>query len=360
MIELAIEGVAYRRGRLDVEGLSVAFPRSTHTSLAGPPGGGKSSILHLLEGSLRPRRGRIVAGTRDITHTRPAARPFVHSASTAVSPSRWSVRHALVAAARTRRGLDFEDRIAEVRRLAEEWGLTPLLDARLREISTHERLRARLVQLLLIRPAVLLAERPFALIGTATGDEDRFWRMLRADGCTIVHEISRPEEIGWADRVVLVEGGAAVDAGNPRQALADPPTAALGAALAEASSIPIEISGTTVRSPIGEWTADPPPFQGSGTALARPWSFEIAPPDEESDFLFGIEEARFLGPRWELTGIVTGGGLLRIWVAADERPTKGRLLPIRFDPSSLRLYPGGAPLSLGAPLDVVPSRRDSR
>jgi ABC-type sugar transport system ATPase subunit len=362
VLDLALDGVTLDRGGLSIAQLSATFPRSSHTALIGPSGSGKSTLLALLEGTARPASGRVVIGRRDATKMRPAARPLFHSARTRTIPGRWSVRHALVAAARARRGLDYEDRVEEISRVAAAWRIDSLLDRRGRELSSGEALRVRLAQILLLRPAVLLAERLFApaTAGTADELEDRFWRQLRADGCTVVHEIARPEELGWAEGALLLDGGAVVASGSPRDLERTAPTAALAALFGPLSAIPIVLEGDEARSALGTWRVETPPFQGNGVALAHPWDFVRAEAGEESDFIFGIDEARFLGWTWELTGIVSGATLLRVWVDAAEHPSKGRLLPLRFDASRFRLFPAEAAPRLSAPTDVIPLRSESR
>lgn len=346
MLDLALEDVSYRRDPLRVEGLSVRFPASTHTALVGSPASGKSAILELFEGSLRADAGRILFGGRDVTAARAGTRPAVHSGWTEEPPLRWSVRHVLVAAARTRRSLDFEDRRDEVDRTANEWGLAPLLDRKLRRLSTHQRLICRLAQLILLRPAVLLAERLFAGATSGTSDalQDRFWRRLRAEGATVIHEISHPAEIGWCDRVALIAGGRVLASGAPTEVVFRSPSPELAELVAPSTAIPVRIRGTTVESPIGSWDLPSAKFEGPGVAIGRPWDFSVAAAGEESDFLFGIEEARFLGPRWELTGILTGGTILKVWVDAETRPAKGKLLPMRFRPEALQVFATERPL----------------
>ncbi|HEY0592729.1 MAG TPA: ATP-binding cassette domain-containing protein [Thermoanaerobaculia bacterium] len=362
VLDLTLENVALRRGALAISGLDATFPRGTHTALIGPSGAGKSTILALLEGSVRPDAGTVRIGARDATKTRPAARPLFHTARTEEIPPRRSVRHVLVAAARTRRGLDYEERMEEIERASKAWDLEPLLDRRARELSSGDALRVRLAQILLLRPAVLLAERLFegATAGTMDALEDPFWRQLRADGCTIVHEIARPEELGWADNAMLVDAGRIAASGTPRQLEATAPTPALAALFGPTSAIPVVVSGHDVRSPLGTWTVDHAPFEGTGLALAHPWDFTVASAGAESDFLLGIEEARFLGWTWELAGVVTGGTLIRVWVDADVHPTRGRLLPMRFDPSRFRLFPAAGAPRFDAPTDAVPPRAESR
>jgi ABC-type sugar transport system ATPase subunit len=362
VLDLALDRVALRRGDLTIRDLTASFPAGSHTALVGATGSGKSTVLALLEGSLRPVSGRVLIGQRDATPLKPAARPVLHSLRTEAIPGRRTVKHVLIAAARSRKGLDYEDRMAEIERAAQAWSLTPLLDRRARDLSPGERLRVRLAQILLLRPAVLLAERLFepATAGTALEVEDRFWRQLRADGCTVVHEVARTEEIGWADRAALIDDGLLAASGSPREVERLAPTPRLASLFGPSSLVPVTIVGDEVRSAIGTWTLDAPPFQGNGIAVASAWHFTPAAAGQESDFLLGIEEARFLGWAWELTGMVSGATLLRVWAGPDERLARGKILPIRMEPSRFRLFPAAEAPVLGAPTDVIPPRSESR
>jgi len=103
--------------------------------------------------------------------------------------------------------------------------------------------------------------------------------------------------------------------------------------------VPITIRGDAVDSPIGSWTVPGAPFQGEGVALVRPDDFSIAAAGEESDLIFGVEEASFREGRWLATGILTGPFDLRVALPGDFAVHKGRLVPLRFDSSRFVLLP---------------------
>ncbi len=57
---VVIEDLAFRRGRTTVfEGLSMTVPRGRITTVMGPSGTGKTTLLRLIGGQLRPTSGRI-------------------------------------------------------------------------------------------------------------------------------------------------------------------------------------------------------------------------------------------------------------------------------------------------------------
>ena len=58
-------------GLVAVEDVSVDLPEHSIVSLIGPNGAGKTTLFNMLTGLYRPTQGRILLGTRDITHARP-------------------------------------------------------------------------------------------------------------------------------------------------------------------------------------------------------------------------------------------------------------------------------------------------
>ena len=101
---------------------TVTFPRSTHTAIIGPAGSGKSTLLQIIAGDRKPQSGEVRIGSRDVTNLKRARRPLLYTTSAIDAPSRWSVRHLLVAAAR-QRTIDREDRQHEIEMASSKWNL---------------------------------------------------------------------------------------------------------------------------------------------------------------------------------------------------------------------------------------------
>lgn len=337
MLDLALNDVAKEdRG---VTRLSLDVPARSHTLLLGGTGSGKSTILELFAGTIRPDRGSVHMGSREVTRFRAGARPVVHSRLTAPPGERWSVGRALVSAVRRREGLDRQERSDELGLQLEAWDLEPLFERRLDRISGSERLRVRLARLLLLRPAILLAERLFseALESEVFALADRFYRELRVHGCTVVTEPAHGEEIGCADRVAVIDRGAVVASGEAAAIGRRPPSLAVARAFGPGTVLPVSLREGVVRSPLGEWRAEAP--DGDHDAWVHPAAVRMARGGEESDFIFAVEEARFDGRRWLATGFITGGVILRVELESASRLEKGSLLPMVLVTEAISLFP---------------------
>jgi ABC-type sugar transport system ATPase subunit len=336
--------------------VTLAFARSTHTAIIGPPASGASTLLQVISGHLRPAQGKVLMGTRDVTSLRRERRPLLVAAAAIDAPARWSVRHLLVAAVR-QRTLDREDRHREFELAVSKWNLGAILDRSLRSLSSSERTSAQVGRIELLRPAVLIADR---VLESMPAIADDFYRMLRVIGTTVISSPASRDELGFADRVFVLDGGRVVQQGSPHHVYLHPANEAAAAATGPINIVPIVIRGNGVESAIGAWNLLSAPFQGSGVALARPEEFEIVPAGEESDLIFGIEEANFRDGRWHARGILSGNFTLHVALPGDAPVHKGRLIPLRFDPARFTLLQRDRPPVTTVPTDVVPPLRETR
>jgi len=321
--------------------VNLTFGKSTHTAIVGPPGAGASTLLRIIAGEQRPASGEVRIGARVVTKLPPSRRPLLYVTSAIDAPARWSVRHLLVAAVR-QRSLDREDRQHEYEQTVQKWKLSGLADRPLKSLSSTERTTANLARIELMRPAIVIADRVLETANPSAVSTlaDEFYRMLRVIGATVIAAPSSASELGLTDRVVVLENGRVVQDASAAAVYRRPASQAAAEATGDVNVIPITIRKSVVESPIGSWETVAPPFEGAGVALARPEDFSIPAPGEESDLIFGIEEASFRDGQWVATGILTGGLNLRVRLPGDLAVHKGRLVPLRFDPSRFVLLHG--------------------
>lgn len=356
MLDVALRNLTFR----DFRDVTLTFPQSTHTAIVGAPASGGTTLLQLIAGTLRPRQGDIVIGQRRVNDVK--VRPLLLVTSTVDVKPRWSVQHALVAAVRTRT-LDRIDRHREYTLAAEKWDLVPLLERRIDSLSSTEAARVQLARIELLRPAILLADRLFerVSIGAHIALADAFYRTMRVSGTTVITVPASRDELAFTDNVIVLDRGAVIQQGRASEVFAQPVTEAAARATGDVDVIPIVIKGTTVDSVIGSWDIDPAPFQGSGVALVRPSDFAPARAGEDSDLIFGVEEAGFAGGRWIAHGMLSGGITLRVELPRETLVHKGRLLALRYDPTRFTLLPRDLePLRATVPTDVVPPMAETR
>ena len=359
MLDVSLHGVVYK----DVlRGIDLTFPRGTHTAIAGPHGSGASTLLKLISGEIRPDRGEIRIGARAVNDLKPARRPLLYVTSTLDVPGRWSVQHALIAAVR-QRTLDRVDRQREYELAVGKWHLERLIASRLSTLSSTEGTLVHLARIELLRPGIVIADRllerlnPSAVVEIA----DTFYRTLRVIGATVISAPATRFELGLTDSVAVLDQGRVVQHGSSAHVYTRPADEPAARATGEANAIPITIRGKVVDSPIGSWEMSNAPFQGNGVALIRPEEFSVARPGEDSDLIFGVEEASFVEGRWLATGILSGGVILRVALPSGIEIHKGKLLALRYDGSRFRVIRREVESpTQGIPTDVVPPFSETR
>lgn len=363
MLDVALRNLAFGYDReLLLSGVNAIFPRGSHSAIAGGPSCGASTVLKLIAGLLKPRSGEIVIGSRVANDLKPARRPLLFTTSQLDVPGRWSVQHALVAAVRTRT-LDREDRHRDYALAAQAWQLESLIERRLDTLSSTESARVLCARIELLKPGILVADR--LLEGVSASSRlpiaDAFYRMLRVMGTTVIFAPAARDELAFTDRIVILDQGRVVQSGGAAEIFANPVNDAAAAATGEFDAIPITIRGNTVESVIGNWDLSEAPFQGSGIALVRPTDFTQPKAGQDSDLVFGVEEAGFADGRWIARGLLSGAISLRVELPADANVHKGRLMALSYDPSRFRLLPRETAVrQTTVPTDVVPPMSETR
>ncbi|MFE6405020.1 ABC transporter permease subunit [Streptomyces alboflavus] len=200
--------------------VSLTVPPAKVTALVGPNGAGKSSLFHCLAGALRPDRGRIVFGGRDITRVPAHARTRIGVARTfqqlAVFPTLTVAENVRVGAERGR----VRDPAASDRALR-LFELDSVRDRPAEGLPTGTLRRVELARALAGDPHVLLLDEPAAGLDTAeVAALARILRALAADGTALlVVEHDLDLVAGLADRVYVLTAGRVVASGPADQVL---------------------------------------------------------------------------------------------------------------------------------------------
>jgi ABC-type multidrug transport system ATPase subunit len=189
------------------------------TALVGRNGIGKSTLLKIAAGWMRPDHGTVQFGGRVYLHAklhRLAEEGLFYLPDRDLLSPGFSVGEHLSSVARRWSRAD----TAEVTRLT---GLEAHLEHRPPTLSSGERRRAELAVALLRGPTCLLADEPYR--GLAPYDMEALSAILRrlaAGGCGVVvagHEV--PTLWSVADRVVWCTDGTTYDLGSPASAAED-------------------------------------------------------------------------------------------------------------------------------------------
>jgi molybdate transport system ATP-binding protein len=206
--------------------LEVAFTAGSGiTALFGESGAGKSTVLHLVAGLIRPDRGRIAVNDVEFTDTAagiflpPHRRRVGYVFQDALLFPHLSVRRNLLYGRWFTRSRGSEISLDQVTSLL---GIGHLLERRPTTLSGGERQRVAIGRALLAAPRLLLMDEPLAALDVERKREIiPYIQKLRAElGLPILYVSHAIEEVArLADRVILMAQGKVASDGPPQQVL---------------------------------------------------------------------------------------------------------------------------------------------
>ena len=206
-------------GRTVVREVTLEIAAGEIVGLLGPNGAGKTTIFSMVVGLVRPDRGRVRLGDRDVTDL-----PMYRRARAGISylpqePSvfrKMTVEENLLAILETL-ALGPEERAERCRALLAEFGLTELAHDRAYSLSGGERRRVEIARSLVLSPFFLLLDEPFAGIDPiAVLDIQKIVRRLASSGIgVLITDHNVRETLSIVDRAYIISGGEILRAGTP-------------------------------------------------------------------------------------------------------------------------------------------------
>jgi NitT/TauT family transport system ATP-binding protein len=194
-----------------VREVDLDIPPGQFVCLLGPSGHGKSTLLNMLAGFIRPTRGTVLADGKEVTGPGPD-RGVVFQRDTLFL---WRRVEDNVGFGPRARGVPAAERRAIVQRYLKLTGLERFARAWPRQLSGGMRRRVAIAMVFANEPRILLMDEPFVGLDYARRRDlyEVLERLRESSGCTVLfitHEID--EALILADRlVVMVNGQLAMD-----------------------------------------------------------------------------------------------------------------------------------------------------
>jgi len=214
------------RGREVVRGVDIDVRSGEVIGLLGPNGAGKTTSFYMIVGLVRPDQGRVILDNLELT-----ALPMYQRAKAGISylPQEPSVFRKLTVEENLLAILELLDlpekeRVRRKERLLEEFRLTRVARSYGYALSGGERRRVEIARALVIEPAFILLDEPFAGIDPiAVMDIQNIIAQLRHDGIgVLISDHNVRETLGVCDKAYILNQGEVLEYGEPAAIAASP------------------------------------------------------------------------------------------------------------------------------------------
>lgn len=209
-------------GRPALSGVSFTLHAGEYVGVVGPNGGGKSTLVRLLNGLLKPDSGRISVNGHD-----PSTEPFEvrrHLSVLFQNPDNGLVAPFVeddVAFGLENLGVPRDQMRERVAAAIKTVGLEGYERREPHTLSGGEKQRVALAGLLAVEPEILVLDEPTSMLDVS-GRREVLERLeaLRAEK-TVLHVTHHLEELVNADRIIVLNGGELVADESPQGIFSD-------------------------------------------------------------------------------------------------------------------------------------------
>jgi NitT/TauT family transport system ATP-binding protein len=171
--------------------------------LIGPTGCGKTSLLHLLSGLLKPTTGNVTVAGESLVGTRRGTSLILQQQG--LFP--WKNAYANAVLGLTVRGVPRKERLAKARTLMEDLGIWDVKDSYPSQLSGGQKQRVAIARSLATSPDLLLMDEPFSALDAMTREALqnlllKIWNQHNFTFVMVTHSIE--EAVFLGSRVLIL------------------------------------------------------------------------------------------------------------------------------------------------------------
>lgn len=197
--------------------IEAAIPKKKIVGLCGPDGSGKTTLIRLITGLLKPTIGSVTVAGYDTVRDAELV-----SALIGYMPQRFGLYEDLTVQQNLElyaelKGVKKEDRPGTFKRLLSFTGLAPFVDRRAQALSGGMKQKLGLACALISKPALLLLDEPS--VGVDPISRRELWKMvldLVHEDVTVIWSTSYLDEAERCDTVILLNEGKLLYQGAPQ------------------------------------------------------------------------------------------------------------------------------------------------
>lgn len=335
---LVVDGATVRFGdRSALTTVDLTVGRGEVVAVIGPSGAGKSTLLRAVAGLERLDAGRVLLDGCDLSGVAPHRRGVgLMFQEHALFPHK-DVAGNIAFGLRMQRLASpvISRRVSE---LVDLVGLAGFENRRIQTLSGGEQQRVALARALGPQPAVLLLDEPLGALDRTlrdrlAGDLRVLFTRLGLTVLAVTHD--QQEAFTLADRVAVMDAGAVLQIGAPRELWERPRSGRVASLLGFANLIEVEVVGQRSSTPWGEVVVQAP--DGPATIHIRPGSVRV---DVGIGTVAGavvgtVMASRFAGDHTTVDIALDGAPPLEALITTGDAPRPGTAVTVSLDPQGV-------------------------
>jgi len=326
--------------------VELTVERGETLALVGPSGAGKTTVLRVVAGLLRPKSGSVTLGETVLLDTNAGVDVAPEHRRVGYLFQEYALFPHLDVAANVRFGARGNSRVEE---LLERFRIGHVARARVSELSGGERQRVALARALARDPAVLLLDEPLSALDTHTRSGVRaelreLLEDLNLPALLVTHDFEDAATL--ADTVGVISQGQILQLGSPSELVsmpADPFVATFTGAMVIAGQVVGTANGLTevlLDSGITAWSADH--ASGPVNLAIYPWDVSLGHTSEDDSRLNHLSApVASIAPMGNRVRVHVGPVVAEITAASAERLElrPGAIVTASFKATAARLFP---------------------
>ncbi len=203
-------------GQIVLRNINIDFPRGKISTVLGPSGAGKTTMLKIIAGLEYPDTGRVYINGRDVTMDPPWKRGIAMVFQEAALLPHMNV-YENIAFGLEPMGLGRKEIDRRVMEAAELLRISHLLNRYPEQLSGGEAKRVSLARALVLKPRILLLDEPFSNLDLALREQLRreLRNIQRRLGITVIHVThDQDEALEMSDYIAILYSGEIIDHGE--------------------------------------------------------------------------------------------------------------------------------------------------
>lgn len=331
-------------GKLACSGIDLTVNAGEFFTFLGPSGCGKTTILRLIAGFIKPDRGSIYLGGREITHLAPEKR------NVGMVFQNYALFPFLSVFDNIAYGLKIQKKTEkQIKKIVQDYieliGLTGFETRSISDLSGGEQQRVALARSLVIEPSVLLLDEPLSNLDARLRDKMRveiksLQKKLGITTIFVTHD--QTEALTMSDTIAVFDQGRIAQVGTPHGVYAEPNSAFVAKFIGDTNLFEAKIhGGKAVISADLVFQLDSPTKQGMYVSI-RPQDVALTETDPglPNTFRAKLKEIQLNGMWTDYIVAVNGLPFRATALNRTENPLPNRLgedLFISFCESSIKV-----------------------